>query len=479
MGEQPSFLKNVSLRLLFSLPVRFKGFIILPLLTRMYSNEMYGAWLQILLIGEILKNLLSLQFGPAIVRYLSAETDQPKIIRSVLTTTILLSFFFIIVTLVFSKPLCRLFFGRHDFKVLLVVSSVWIMIQACMRIGLSVLRSQEKIGRLSIRELLSSLWLISSVIVSFQNGWTLDNLILICSAGDFILLGWILIQIGTPFPLIAPRTSWLIIKKFLPFSLPLIFGSLFLWITRSVDRFLIVKLLGLSDLAIYGVSLQVAGILLFILKPINFVLFPRTSSAWNQNNKEEVSRCFSQAVTMTIIISLPIITGIFMTSKGLIQLLAGQTFSSNSTIIIFLLFSCMALMIYQNHLFIIQLIEKTYLLPILFVFTAGVNLVTGYFMVKSFGITGAAISRLITLVIMASVITLWARQYVKFEIPWLMVAKIALASLLMGTAIKGFPMGSWLELFLKIATGTIIFLVAIMLLKVINRGTWSSLKSQF
>jgi hypothetical protein len=49
----------------------------------------------------------------------------------------------------------------------------------------------------------------------------------------------------------------------------------------------------------------------------------------------------------------------------------------------------------------------------------------------------------------------------------------------MGVAIKWLPMGSWLELFFKMATGVIIFLVAIISFKVINRENWFSLKSQF
>ena len=43
--KQPSFIKNIFLRFVLTLPVNFKGIIVLPLLTRIYTQDIYGAWL--------------------------------------------------------------------------------------------------------------------------------------------------------------------------------------------------------------------------------------------------------------------------------------------------------------------------------------------------------------------------------------------------------------------------------------------------
>jgi len=435
--------------------------------------------LQVIVISEILKNLLSLQLGPAIVRYLSGEKDYTKTIRSVLTVTIGSAFIFTVCTIFFSGPICRLIFGTPEFTSLLIVSCIWISIQSCMVVGLSVLRSLEKIGAFSARELISAIWMVFAVIVAFQLKLTIEQLVLFCLIGDLILLGWILIQIEVVFPFISPKTALKVIRKFLPFSAPLIFSALFLWVTRSLDRFLIVQLLGLPDVAIYGVSYQIASILFIVLKPINFVLFPRASNSWNQGRTEEVNKYFSQAVSMTVLFSLPLLTGIFLISDEIIRILAGTNYISDSGVTLILLLACMASMIYQNHLFVIQLVEKTYLLPFLFVFTAFLNLLLGYICINAFGLPGAAISRFISLLFMAAIITFWARKHIQFHLNWPDIFKTALASVLMGLAIKWLPMGTWKAIAVKIGLGATIFFMSLVLLRVITKENLMMLRKQF
>jgi len=320
--------------------------------------------------------------------------------------------------------------------------------------------------------------MICAVVISYLMGLEIQKLILICLAGDAILLMWILVQIGVPVPFLSVHKSLAEIKKFIPFCAPLIFSSLFLWFTRSIDRFLIVQLLGLASVGIYGVALQIASLVFIVLRPINFVLFPRTSSAWNQGDKEDVDHYFSQAITLTLISSLPLIVGIFMTSNDLITLIAGESYQSSKALGFCLLLSCVASMVYQNHLYVIQLVEKTYLLPILFISTTMLNIVLGYFFITKVGLLGAAISRVLTLTLMAIVVTMWARHHVKFHINWDLVWRVGLASLLMGLAINWFPVDSWGNLMMKIVTGSAIFVASLFLVGVVSKENLIMLKNQ-
>jgi len=45
------------------------------LLTRLYPKDIYGAWLQIILIKEVFVVLLSLRLETALIRYLSVEKN--------------------------------------------------------------------------------------------------------------------------------------------------------------------------------------------------------------------------------------------------------------------------------------------------------------------------------------------------------------------------------------------------------------------
>jgi len=476
---KPSFIKNIFLRFALTLPVSFKGIIVLPLLTRIYTQDIYGVWLQIVLIKDVLTKLLSLRLETALVRYLSGEKDSKQVVKAIFTITLACSLCFICLIFFFQNETSKLIFGKQEFSSLLLLASLWIIINGCMQIGLAVLRSQERITTLSVRELLSALWLVGAVFVAYLTELDIQRLVLICIAGDTILLVWILFQIGVSFPIIALTKSISVVRKFLPYSLPLIFNSLFLWFTRSIDRFLIVHLVSLASVSIYGVTLQVSHLLSIVLNPINFVLFPRVTSSWNLKNKDEVSHFFSQAISLTLILSAPIIVGLLIISDGLILLLAGQDYATRKSLILYLLLSGLAAMIYQNHLYVIHLVEKTYFLPLLFISTAMINYVLCYFFVLKFGIAGAAIARFITFWIMALIVTFWAGKYIKLAIPWYAILKIVLISIAMGISISWMPTNTWLQLVITVSTGVVVYLALLCIFRVLTVEKLLAIKREF
>jgi len=474
-----SFIRNISLRFALTLPVNFRGIIVLPLLTRLYTQDIYGAWLQVILIGEVFRSLLSLRLGTALVRYLSGESNPKIVIKAVFTVVASCSLCFILLVGFFGSGACRVIFGSSELRPVLMVASFWISIQACMMVGLNVLRSQEKIGRLSIIELLSSLWLVCAVAISYLMGFRLERLIVACLLGDAALLVWVLVQIGVYFPMLSLKKTAAVVKKFLPYSAPLIFNTLFFWFTRSIDRFLIVQLLGLSLVGVYGVSLQVTHLLSIVVSPINFVLFPRVASSWNLRQEDQVKRFFSQAVSLTVVLSAPIVVGIFIVSDGLISLLAGQGYTSSTSLVLFLLLSVLANMIYQNHLYAIHLKEKTHLLPVLFIATAALNYGLCYLLVLRYGILGAAIARFLTLGIMALVVTWWARSYFRFPIAWGLVAKAIGVSILMGLSISWLPDNTWIQLLSIFTVGAIVYLLLLVAFRVLTFEQLWEVKRQF
>jgi len=476
---KPSFIKNIFLRFALTLPVNFKGIIVLPLLTRLYTQDIYGAWLQIILIKEVFVVLLSLRLETALIRYLSREKNPEQLIKTVFIITLACSLCFISLIYFFRDYASIIIFGKQELSSILLVASLWIVVNACMQIGLAVLRSQERIATLSIRELLSALWLVGAVSFAYLIDLDIQRLILICITGDAILLVWILFQIGVPFPITFFFKSIADVKKFLPYSLPLIFNSIFLWFTTSIDRLVIVHLIGIASVGIYGVTLQVSVLLSVVLSPITFVLFPRAAASWNLKNKDDVDHFFSQAVSLTLILSAPVIVGLLIVSNGLIPLLAGRSYSTSSNLILFLLLSGLAKAIYQNHIFVIHLVEKTFFLPVLFISTAVINYALCYLFVLKFGIVGAATARAITFGIMAFIVTIWARKYVKFSIPWRTIFKVALVSITMGISISWMPVDTWLQLLFAVIIGILVYSLLLFVFRVLTFEKLAAIKRQF
>jgi O-antigen/teichoic acid export membrane protein len=451
----------------------------MPLLTRLYAQDVYGAWLQLLLMRDILLPLLCLRLETALLRYLTKEKDPQLFIKGVFTITFLIVLLFLGFTFFSHGLAADLFFGDRLFKNVLFMGCIWIAVNGLMHVGLSVLRAMEKITILSLRELLSALCTVVSAVCAFFFGLEIHNFILLCIVGDTLLLLWTLVQIGVPFPFTSLRNTLIVLKKFIPYSAPLILNSIFLWFTQSLDRLLIVNLIGLSAVGIYGVSLQVANILSVVLNPINFVLFPRVIASWNMGNKEDVNKFFSKALTLTLIFSIPVLIGLFVVSDGLIQLLAGRNYAAGSVLVLFFLFSVLASMIYQNHLYVIHLVEKTYLLPFLFIFTASMNLILGYFLTKAFGLTGAVIARFCTLFFMAAAVTCWSHKFIQFKLPWMLILKVLIISVIMGACVFLMPMNSWSQIMIVVVAGCLICAILFFFTGVVTKKTILSLKREF
>lgn len=476
---QPSFIKNIFLRFALSLPFTFKGIVVLPVLTRLYTQDIYSVWLQVILVKEISVNLLSLRLESALVRYLSAERDPEQVIKSAFTITLACSLCCLFLIYFFRDEVSNLIFGKQEFSSLLITASYWIVIGAGMQIGLAVLRSQEKIGTLSIRELLSALWLIGAVCFAYLMGLDIQRLILICIVGDAILLIWILFQVGVPVPIVSLAKSITGVRRFLPYSLPLVFKSVFLWLAGSVDRFLIVHLIGLASVGIYGVALQVSLLVCVVLSPINFVLFPRVAASWNFKNKNDVNHFFSQAVTLILILSAPVIVGLFVISDRFIPLLAGQNYATSKSLVLYLILSELVRMIFRTHIFVVHLVEKTLLLPAVFILSASINYLLCYLLLSKFGIVGAAIARLITFGLMAFVVTFWAQRHIKLALPWKTILNVIFISIIMGFSISWLPMDTWFQLLITVMAGILVHLSLLFIFRVLTFEKLAAIRRQF
>lgn len=474
--NQYTFVKNVSIRLLFSIAVKFHGLLVLPLLTHMYSQEIYGAWLQIILVKDLLPGLLRLKFEIALVRYLSLEKDCRHIVKAAFTMTSVACLLFILFVLFLKREMSFALFGTQAFSSLTVAAAIWMTMQSFLGIGLAVLRSEEKIRRLSMLELMSGLWIVCAAGIAFVCELDISTLAYLCAAGDAVLTLWLLHDSHIYIPFVPPWESFAAVKKYITYSGPLILNTLFLWITKSVDRLLIVHFLGLSYAGIYGVNLQITLLLAVLLSPVNFVLFPRVARAWNENRKEEVNQYFSQALTITLLIAAPVTIGLLVLSEGLIVILAGEGYTAGKMIQLVLLVSATLLAVYQNHIYAIHLKEKTYLLPVLFIAGTLMNCLFGYMMVRHMGLMGAAIARLTVFSMMALAASLLARRYIRFRVPWPTILKVILISILMGLSISWFPTDSLLQIVFGAVCAFVVFAVLIVLSKTVTFRTLMTIK---
>ncbi len=433
MDIDKTFYSNIFWRLVFTIPSNLKGLITLPLLTRLYSPNVYAAWTQIVLIHMLLTPLVSLRFETALVRFLSAEEKRNEMIRSIFTIGIIISILIILIALIFGNFLAFILFGSSTFGRLIPLVFVWACIKGLAYVGFSTLKAKEKILKVSILEFLSTILLISSAIIVFIMNWDkLEYLLLINIVGDLIICLFTIFQIGSGFPITGMSKVVKTFSKFIHYVWPLNINSLLMWFTETIDKFLIIHLMSLAAMAPYHVALALSQGIILVFQPVNYVLFPRVSKLWNDNNPEEVTQYFSEAVKIILVFGLPMAVCLPLLYPDIIKIIAGTNYSISKIVVFLLSLSTIFKLIYNSHLFPIHLQEKTYMLPVLFATTSLSNLMMGYILIPWLKLEGAALAKMITFLIMASIVTIWSRGVINVRLPLAIFFKLIPALSIMG-----------------------------------------------
>ena len=107
------------------------GLVTLAALTKCYSPETYGVWVQALVTVGLMSPLLTLHLGGAIVRFLAAEDDIEKRRRAfgtmlwpILAFTCLL----LIISLLLRQNLATFLFSEPKYSYLVLLIFLWVSI---------------------------------------------------------------------------------------------------------------------------------------------------------------------------------------------------------------------------------------------------------------------------------------------------------------------------------------------------------------
>ena len=116
--KSTGFTGNIFLRILLTVPLRFKGVILIPLLTSLFPKEVYGVWIQIILLRDLLAGLTTIRLDTALVRYLEGESDATRAIKMIFTVTLFCSLALLALLMLLGRLLSQI-----AFKIALFISS--------------------------------------------------------------------------------------------------------------------------------------------------------------------------------------------------------------------------------------------------------------------------------------------------------------------------------------------------------------------
>ena len=398
-----------------SISLQLVNFFLLPLFSNQFTTEQFGNLIVYQLIGTGLSWFLGLQIGSGLIRYYYScnDSERDQYSRSIYSFSFLINIsisllFFIIIKF----PLIAE--NTNNQILILVMSSQFIFFFS--KLNLSILRIQKKAVRFVVLNIIQSVvYMTMTTIFVLHFDYGIYSIFYGQIISGIVVLSIFFIGFNYfGYLKLTFKTSY--IKKALKFSIPLIPSNLTMWILNSSDHFFIKFIIGTSGVGVYGLSYKIAMI-------INMALIVPLKQAWAPHSFSNIDNLDLLKIQMNKLIVIFVALGsillliLSLFISDILVLFAKPEYLEGIKIIFWvgLSYIAMGLSAFTANGF--HIVEKTKLLPKYTLIAAISNIILNYFLIKLYGILGAAIATLIAFSIKTflNVYNLQKYFYVKYS----------------------------------------------------------------
>jgi O-antigen/teichoic acid export membrane protein len=207
------------------------------------------------------------------------------------------------------------------------------------------------------------------------------------------------------------------LKKHLKPLFVILSSSLAISVYILMDNILLGLLQNNSAVGLYSTALRIIRIPITLVSAISSIMIPQISLAYSNEDFSKVQELINKSFSFICILAIPISAGIILVSPFLVYIFAGVKFAGAATVLSIL--SINLFLIGLNNLFGLQIltpIGKEGLL--LKAVTIGMffSIVTNLFLIKYFSYTGAAITNVITEIIVTGTTFYYAKKNLSFTL---------------------------------------------------------------
>jgi len=393
-------------------------FLLLPILTRVFTPEEYGLVTLISAVIAIMGAFTGLSVHGAVsVKYFDKEIDHPKFVGASLMV-LAGSTCLVLVFLLFAGD--KLSEWIHLPKQWLIIAAVASAAQFVINIRLTMWQVQEqaiRYGFFQVTQTFFNLSLSLALVFWMMMGWEGRAWGIVVAV--FMFAGFAIITLHKE-RLVYWRGNKQYANVAMRFGVPLIPHVIGGLVIVTADRFIIAKILGADSVGIFAVAVQISMVMNFLvdamLKSYSPYLFRKLSLVTDKDKEYLVKS------TYVIYVSFFIFSTFYIYVVNiLLPLLVGERFSSSATYIPWLVYSAMfSGMYYLVGLYIVY-VGKTHVLSIVTVCVGLFHCLLLYYMVSIVGLLGAAKATVVSSALMF--ILTWMFSARVYPMNWMRVFK--------------------------------------------------------
>lgn len=369
--------------------------VLAPFLTRNLSHTDYGILAVLNTAISLIAGITQLGLGSAFFRAYSYDYETEREKRAVLATVVQLltciTAFTVIAVFLSSSWVASLLINNSALGNAVTVAALVVLLQNLSVPGFSWLRAEKRpmfFTLLSVMNLLVSL-VATIIFVGIFHMGVVGALLAIGGGYGTVVLGTL--------PLILYRAGLClrldIAKDLLSFGLPNAASFISIWILQLSDRYLLSYFGSLAQTASYAVAYSLGGVLATVIISPFSLAWPTMMYAIAK--KHDAAQTFRTVFRWFSLILLFAAYGFSLAGMGILSLFFPISYHSASPVIPII---AVSILFYGLHLFLtvgIAIRRKTWLVVVLTMAAAMINILFNLFLIPHYGALGAAWSTLL------------------------------------------------------------------------------------
>lgn len=379
---------------------RFVSIFTVPVLTRTFSKEEFGAIDAISVFGALIIPFLFVGMDAAIARFFFEEKEEKsrqQIISQPFFLSLCLATVFSTLLFLFAGDITKLYLKTDAYEVEFQIMAITLPFSFLTSFSMSLLKwtfERKKFLIVSIGNSLATVVLVLFFVVGLDQGPAYIFYAALLAKVVFSVFGIVYIK-----KWIVKTRGLTRLPELLRFGFPLMIVSFLVALVPSIDRYIITTKLTLDDLGIYALGLKVVTVLLIIDRGIQTAWGPFAYATFRDPNAGNTFNLILKffSITLSAVVLL-----LVTFEKALIHLFGSEDYNDSHIVVVVLGFALVARSLTAISGIGIELSKKTEY----HIISYAIGIIVGFLLMDSlaypFGILGVAfgfmVSRLIVFV---------------------------------------------------------------------------------
>lgn len=365
-------------------------------------------------------------------------------------------------------PLSIFFFPYPpQVKIAVLITAVSFFALALNQSFIGYYQAKIKTNFVALGEIIGRIALLVGVVLAFSFNWGFLWIMAIVALGSILNFFYLWYK-SEPIRFSLDREiSKAIYKKIWPNATAVIFNSFYL----QGDRVILPLFVSQTLVGLYGAAYRVLDIVIQIATLIMGIMLPLITFAWSRGQTEEFKERYRLAINLTALVLFPLLVGIVIKAEPIMSFVASEKFIGSGNILRYLALSILGICFGVTFGYTALALNRQR--QALWIYGSNAILsIIGYFIfIPRFGVWGAVGVTIFSEIYSGLLLFILVTRASKTSPKIFTLAKIALASVLMGAIVIKFPNNS---LLISAVIGALSYAILVLVLRAIS---WNTLKT--